>query len=190
MNKKDLRKNILEKRSKLTKKEIVDFSQTILNTLKDLDSYKDAKRIMTFVSMGSEIDTHHLIEEAIGDGKSIVVPITIDSTRELLLSDLFSLSELEIADHNIEIPKKKFTRLVKPGTVDLVLVPGLVFAKNGHRIGYGGGYYDRFLAKLDKAVPKIALGFHLQLVDEVPTNEFDIAVDSIITEKGLLIFEK
>lgn len=190
MNKKQLRKDILGKRSKLTKENIVDYSKTITNTLKDLDAYKDAKRIMCFVSMGTEVDTHPLIEQAIGDDKSIVIPITVDATRELLLSDLFSLSELEVADHDIEIPKEGFTRLVEAGTVDLVLVPGLAFAKNGHRVGYGGGYYDRFLAKLDKSIPKIAIGFDLQRVEEVPTKDFDIPVDSLITEKGVIDFSQ
>lgn len=188
MNKKDLRKNILEKRSQLTRENIIDYSKTILNTVTNLDAYKNAKRIMCFVSMGTEVDTHPLIEKAISDGKSVVVPITVDATRELLLSDLFSLSELEVADHNIEVPKEEFVRLVEPETVDLVLVPGLAFAKNGHRVGYGGGYYDRFLAKLDESVPKIAIGFDLQVVDEVPTNKFDIAVDSLITEKRIINF--
>lgn len=190
MNKKDLRNDILGKRSKLSKENIVDYSKTITNTLKGLDAYKNAKRIMCFVSMGSEVDTHPLIEQAILEGKSIVVPITVDATRELLLSDLFSLSELEVADHNIEVPKEEFTRLVEPGTVDLVLVPGLAFAKNGHRVGYGGGYYDRFLAKLDKSVPKIAIGFDLQIVEEVPTKDFDIPVDSLITEKRIINFSQ
>ena len=190
MNKKELRAEILRKRSRLTKENIVDYSEIITNSLKNLDAYKNAKRIMTFVSMGTEVDTHPLIEQALEDGKSIVIPITVDKTRELLLSDLFSLSELEVADHNIEIPKDGFLRLVQPGTIDLVLVPGLAFAKNGHRVGYGGGYYDRFLAKLDKSVPKIAIGFDLQIVDQVPTNDFDIPVDSLITEKRIINFSQ
>ena len=188
MNKKDLRKEILQKRSLLTKENIIDYSDIILNTIINLDVYKDAKRIMCFVRMGTEVDTHPLIEQALSDGKSIVVPITVDATRELLLSDLFSLSELEVADHNIEVPKEEFVRLVDPETVDLILVPGLAFAKDGHRVGYGGGYYDRFLAKLDKSVPKLAIGFDLQVVDEVTTNKFDIAVDSLITEKRIINF--
>lgn len=172
----------------MTQEDIKEYSQTILNTLTSLDAYKDAKRIMCFVSMGTEVDTHPLIEHIISEGKSVVVPITVDATRELLLSDLFSLDELEVADHNIEVPKEEFVRLVEAGTVDLVLVPGLAFAKNGHRVGYGGGYYDRFLAKLDKSVPKIAIGFDLQVVDRVPTNDFDIPVDSLITEKRIIDF--
>lgn len=183
MNKKELRNFIIRKRSLLTKEYVEEYSEIIKNTLKGLDSYKNAKRIMSFVSMEGEVDTHPLIEEGIEEGKSIVVPITVHETRELLLSDLFSLSELEVADFNIEVPKKEFLRLVDPGTVDLILVPGVAFAKDGYRVGYGGGYYDRFLSKIHSSIPTIGLGFDLQIVDKVPVDSYDIPIDLIITEK-------
>lgn len=186
MNKKLLRKEILTKRSLLTQENIQEYSNKIQNTLYEMDEYKDAKRIMCFVSNGSEVDTHPLIEKAILDGKSIVVPITVSKTKELLVSDLFNLSELEVGFYNIEIPKEEFLRLVDPRTIDLVLVPGVALARDGYRVGYGGGYYDRFLAKLDSSIPKIALGFDLQIVDQVPKEHFDIPVDLILTENGIV----
>ena len=186
MNKKLLRQEILTKRSLLTEEDIKEYSNKITNTLFEMDEYKNAKRIMCFVSNGSEVETHPIIEQAILDGKSIVVPITVSKTKELLVSDVFNLSELEVGFYNIEVPKKEFVRLVDPRTIDLVLVPGVALAKDGYRVGYGGGYYDRFLVKLDKSVPKIALGFDLQVVDEVPTEDFDIPVDLILTEKGII----
>ena len=186
MNKRLLRTEILTKRSLLTQEKIQEYSNKIQNTLYEMDEYKNAKRIMCFVSNGSEVDTHPLIDRAILDGKSIVVPITVSKTKELLVSDLFSLEELEVGFYNIEVPKEEFLRLVNPGTIDLVLVPGVALAKDGYRVGYGGGYYDRFLARLDSSVPKIALGFDLQVVDKVPTEHFDIPVDLIVTEKGII----
>ncbi len=186
MNKTILRNKILEKKSLLSKKEIKEKSEIITKTLLDSDFYKEAKRIMTFVSMEKEVDTHPLIQEIISHNKSIVVPITLNKTKELLLSELFSLSELEVRDFNIEVPKPEFTRLIEPKSVDLILVPGLAFAKDGHRVGYGGGYYDRFLEKIDKSVPKIGLAFDLQIVDNVPVEPFDIGVDFIISEKRII----
>lgn len=183
LNKKNLREKFKAERSLLTNEGIEKHSKDIFSTLKKLDSYKNAKRIMTFVSMENEVQTHPLIEDAIEEGKSIIVPITVDKTHELLLSELYSLSELAFAEFNIEEPKEEFVRLVKPETIDLVLVPGLALAKDGHRVGYGGGYYDRFLSKLDKSVPKIAIGFDLQVVNRVPVEDFDIPVDIIVTEK-------
>lgn len=186
MDKKTLRREVLTKRSLLTEKNIIDYSDVITNTLYKMDDYKNAKRIMIFVSNGSEVNTHPLINQAITEGKSVVVPITVPETRGLLVSDVFNFSELEVGSHNIQVPKEEFLRLVEPRTIDLVLVPGVAFAKNGYRVGYGGGYYDRFLVKLDNSIPKIAIGFDLQIVDEVPTDHFDIPVDLIITEKRTL----
>ena len=186
MNKKTLRKEILGKRSELSREEIIKYSNIISNEIYKMDLYKNAKRIMCFVSNGTEIETHPLIEQAIKDGKSIVVPITISETRELLVSDVYSLSELEVGDYDIEVPKKEFTRIVDPNTIDLILVPGVAFAKDGYRVGYGGGYYDRFLSKLLNPTPTIAIGFDLQIVDKVPTDKYDLPVDMIVTEKRII----
>ena len=75
-----------------------------------------------------------------------------------------------------------------PKEIDLVVVPGAVFDRRGYRVGYGGGFYDRFLSnKVRKEVPKIAVGFDLQVIDgNIPTNEFDFPVDFIITEKEII----
>ncbi|WMM23732.1 5-formyltetrahydrofolate cyclo-ligase [Tissierella sp. MB52-C2] len=186
MNKKTLRKEILGKRSELSREEIIKYSNIISNEIYEMDLYKNAKRIMCFVSNGTEVETHPLIEQAIKDGKSIVVPITISETKELLVSDVYSLSELEVGDYDIEVPKKKFTRIVDPNTIDLILVPGVAFAKDGYRVGYGGGYYDRFLSKLLNPTPTIAIGFDLQIVDKVPTDKYDLPVDMIVTEKRII----
>jgi 5-formyltetrahydrofolate cyclo-ligase len=186
LNKKTLRKEILGKRSELSREEIIKYSNIISNEIYKMDLYKNAKRIMCFVSNGTEIETHPLIEQAIKDGKSIVVPITISETRELLVSDVYSLSELEVGDYDIEVPKKEFTRIVDPNTIDLILVPGVAFAKDGYRVGYGGGYYDRFLSKLLNPTPTIAIGFDLQIVDKVPTDKYDLPVDMIVTEKRII----
>lgn len=186
MDKKTLRKEILKKRSELSKEEIIDYSNIISNKIYEMDVYKNAKRIMCFVSNGSEVETHPLLEQIIKDGKSVVVPITVSGTKELLVSDVYNLSELEIGFYNIEVPKKEFTRIVDPNTIDLILVPGVAFAKDGYRVGYGGGYYDRFLSKLSNPVPKIAIGFDLQIVDKVPTDKYDIPVDMVVTEKRII----
>lgn len=186
LDKKSLRKKVLENRSKLSKENILEYSEIIANKLYEMDFYKNAKRIMAFISFKDEIHTHDIIKTSIDKGKSIVVPITVPETRELKVSELRDFSELEMGYYDILTPKKEFIRLVDPNTIDLILVPGVVFAKDGYRIGYGGGYYDRFLSKLDKRVMKIGLAFDLQITDRVPTESFDIPVDLIITEKRII----
>lgn len=186
MDKKSIRKEILQKRAELSTENIIIYSNIIADKLFEMDYYKEAKTIMSFISFGDEVDTHEIIKKTINHGKSIVVPITIPETRELKVSQVLDFSELEIGYYNILTPKKEFIRFVEPSTIDLILVPGVVFAKNGYRVGYGGGYYDRFLSKIDKNIPKIAIAFDLQIVDKVPREYYDIPVDFIYTESEIV----
>lgn len=186
MNKKILRKEILKKRAELSQNNIIEYSEIIANKLYKSNAYKDAKTIMSFISFSDEVHTHEIIKEAIHQGKTVVVPVPFPETKEMKVSHILDFSELEIGHYNILSPKKEFLRFVEPRTIDLILVPGVVFARNGYRIGYGGGYYDRFFSKLEKNLPKIGLSYDLQIVDEVPTDEFDIPIDFIITEKEMI----
>lgn len=186
MNKKNLRHQILDKRSKLGKYEHEEFSNIILNTIVNSLYYKNAKTIMTFISFMDEVDTHEFIKKSIEDGKDIVVPITIPETKELKLSLVKDFKELEPGYYNILTPKEEYIRYIDPELVDLIIVPGVVFDRDGYRIGYGGGYYDRFLSKIDKNVPKIAIAFDLQVIDKVPREYYDIPVDYIFTEKEII----
>ena len=186
MNKKDLRKEMLKKRSNLSAEIREEYSKTVASSLYENEDYKKAEIIMAFLSFGSELDTRYLIEDSIAKGKIVVIPVMVPETKELKISRILDYSELEIGHYNILTPKKEFLRFLDPKTIDLILVPGLIFARDGYRVGYGGGYYDRFLAGIDKRVPKIAIGFDMQLVDTVPTDHYDIPVDYILTEKQFL----
>ncbi|MBC8586934.1 5-formyltetrahydrofolate cyclo-ligase [Paratissierella segnis] len=186
MDKTLLRRQILDKRSKLGKNEHEIYSNSILNSLLNSAYYKNSKTIMTFVSFSDEVDTHELIKAGIRDDKNLVVPITIKETKELKLSLVTNFNELEPGYYNILTPKKEFIRYKDPELVDLIIVPGVVFDREGYRIGYGGGYYDRFLSKIDKNVPRIAIAFDLQIIDKVPREYYDIPVDYIITEKEII----
>lgn len=186
MNKKSLRHQVLDERSKLGKNMHKKYSNIILNTILNSLYYKNAKTIMTFISFMDEVDTHEFIKKSIEDGKNIVVPITIPETKDLKLSLVKDFKELEPGYYNILTPKEGFIRYTDPKLVDLIIVPGVVFDRDGYRVGYGGGYYDRFLSKIDKSVPKIAIAFDLQIIDKVPREYYDIPVDYIITEKEII----
>lgn len=176
---------MLRNRSQIPEDTREKYSKTIANSLYESSYYKNANIIMAFINFGSEINTRYLIEHAIQDDKIVVIPVMLPETKELKISRILDYSELEIGHYNILTPKAKFLRFLDPNTIDLILVPGLIFAKDGYRIGYGGGYYDRFLAKLDNNIPKIAIGFDMQITDKVPTDEYDIPVDYILTEKQM-----
>lgn len=185
MNKKNLRKLILEKRQKLSKDVIRKKSDQIANTLYGSTFYEKANFIFTFISFQNEVDTHNIIKNSLNSNKRIGVPITIDKTRELLVSEILDFEkELEVGFYNILTPKKEYERITPRDEIDLILVPGLIFDLKGYRIGYGGGYYDRFFSKLQKNVIKIGLCYELQIMSKVPKTKYDIPVDYILTEKG------
>lgn len=187
MDKKSLRREILTKRATLGRIGNFSLSKDVINTLKDSDYYKNANTIMSFISFGSEIDTHEFIKESIKEGKKIVVPVTFHVTREMKPSLVLDFNELEPGYFNILTPKKEFIRYIDSMEIDLVIVPGAVFDRDGYRVGYGGGFYDRFLSsKIRKDTTKIAIAFDLQIVEKVPVEEFDIPVDFIITEKEFI----
>ena len=185
MDKKTIRDTILKERAKLDKAAHIAHSKKILDLLKATTYYKEAKMVMCFVSFGDELDTHKFIESALGEGKRVVVPITKSKTKELIPSELKSFDELEPGYYDILTPKEEFIRPVDPSDIDLVVVPGVAFDTYGYRVGYGGGYYDRFLSNIARTVPKIAVGFSLQLTERLPRESFDIPVDMLITELGV-----
>jgi 5-formyltetrahydrofolate cyclo-ligase len=186
MGKKEVRKAVLRERAMLSHETHEAFSNKIMELVASTTYYKTAKTIMCFVNFGSELDTMIIIEKALKDGKKVAVPIAIHETKELKPSVITSLDELEPGYFNILTPKEEFIRPIDPSEIDLVLVPGVAFDHHGYRIGYGGGFYDRFLPKLRKDTKKIAIGFSLQILESVPRESFDRPVDMIISEKGLL----
>lgn len=188
MDKKELRKEILSSRAKLTKDENISISRTIVDKLLETDHYKNAKTIMCYISFGSEINTHEFIKKAIDDGKNLVVPVTFKENRLMKPSQLLSFDELEVGYFNILTPKEEFIRYIDPKEIDLVIVPGAAFDKNGYRVGFGGGYYDTFLAGLD--CKTISIAFDLQIVERVPREDHDLPVNMIITEKETIIVKK
>lgn len=187
MDKRVLRKEMLEKRSQLSLQEINEKSKTITNSLLNLNEYNKSQFIFTFISFKDEVDTHEIIKNSLKKDKRIGVPITVPEKKQLKVSEIMDFdNELELSYYNILAPKEENIRIVAPELIDLVLVPGVIFDRRGYRVGYGGGYYDRFFSKLDKNILKIGLCYDMQIQSNVPTDCYDIAVDYILTEKEFI----
>src|SRR3989338_3616519 len=103
---------------------------------------------------------------------------------------LFSLKEFKPKTFGILEPKESYQREFNPDKLDIVIVPGIAFDKNGHRIGYGYGYYDRFLKTIRKETLKIGLAYDFQLIEKIPEERHDVPVDIILTEKEIAICNK
>ena len=186
--KKELRNKILRKRGYFYSfDDAAQASHIIIEKLKNDPAYQQAETIMCFVSFGTEVHTHDFIQQALAEGKRILVPFIRSKKDGMLTSELKDFSELELGYFNILSPKPEYLRLTEEDP-DLVIMPAVAFCKNGFRIGYGGGFYDRYLARLTKRVPRIGIGFDVQVVDEVPVEEFDQPIDKLITEKAIYNF--
>ena len=177
----ELKEPILKKRNSLSKSEIIGKSSKIKSNLFSSEIFKKSRTIMFFVSFNSEVHTHEMIKDSIGK-KTVAIPKVIEHRIEPSM----------IIDFDSLIPSGRFGILepielakITYKSIDMVLVPGVIFDKNGYRLGYGLGYYDRFLNKLPKAV-KVGLCFDFQVMDKVPREEHDIPVDYIVTDKEII----
>ena len=181
--KEKLRKEIKEKRKKHSKEENRKKSKEIKERLFGLKEFRDAGRVLFYVSYSGEVFTHEMIKQALKD-KKVVLPISNKHDNTLSLSIIKSWDDLEIGSYGILEPKKECIKDVQIDDIDLIIVPGVAFDLNGNRMGHGKGYYDKLLEKT-KAIT-VGLAFEFQLVEKIPTELHDKPVDIIITEKQII----
>ncbi len=182
MDKKQLRQQFLQKRDSLNLLDAQAKSHEITQRLLLLSEYQEAQDILVYLAFKNEISTKVIIIDAWQKNKRILIPVCQPSDKSLLLSELHSFGELTSGTWNIPEPKKEYLRPIDPQKVDLAIIPGLAFDFSGYRLGYGGGYYDRFLPKLLATCPKIALAYDFSLAEFLPHETHDIPVDCIVTE--------
>lgn len=198
--KQTLKIDIFNKRESLSKKEILEKSEKIIENLSNLKEFKNAKNILFYVSFKKEVETQNLIKKLLKNkdarkskifgtnyvGKTILVPYIIKDDLRLHVSELKNFNELIPKTFGILEPKDLYKREFNPDKIDIVLVPGIAFDKNGHRIGYGYGFYDRFLKTIKSRTLKIGLGFDIQLIEKIPEEKHDVPLDCVITDNQIL----
>lgn len=182
--KKKQRKELLEMRNSIPKPERVYKSWNILEQLKELPEWKNAEVVFTYVSFGSEVDTILLIEECFRTGKKVTVPKVLDKTK-MEFYYITSLKELQVGKWGILEPEsveenRADVLNIQNQTKAFMIMPGVGFDKEGHRMGYGGGYYDRYLEKYGtERFWKVGLAFEEQMQDVVVNDLQDVKVDLI-----------
>ncbi len=183
INKELLREILRERRSSLSDQERLTYSISICNTA--LSCIRDHETIMTYVAKELEVGTLPLIKEALYRTIPIVVPIIVTKNTSLHLSYLTDISTLIPSTFQVlepigrEIP-------ANPDTVTTAFIPMLGFDRNGSRLGYGAGFFDRFLYK-NNHIKKIGLAFSCQEIVNIPVCRNDISMDMIVTEKEIII---
>ena len=182
MDKKELRKEILQKRSLLSAEDVKKLSTIICSNVIEDDIYAKAHNLCLYMPVRNEVDACLLIDDARMRGKRIWLP-KVDGTD----MDFYLYEDGDILKPGAYgIPEPVSEVVLRPDENTLVIMPGAVFSKAGDRIGYGGGYYDRYLE--DHAVCKtIALCYSLQVKDEIPAEPHDIRPDRIICDEGRIL---
>lgn len=177
MLKSTIRAEIKTLRENLSETDCAKKSRNIFNQLISMREFVEAKVIYIYVNINNEVSTREIIEYSLKAGKEVAIP----KIEEHVMSfyKIQSVEELQTGYFNIPEPVNK----IKPSTPDIVLVPGVAFSYGLERLGYGGGYYDRFLTE---DVLKIGLAFDFQLYEELPVESHDIPMDIIITDKEII----
>jgi 5-formyltetrahydrofolate cyclo-ligase len=182
MSKDALREQAKELRCRLSKEESAHHSLLIERLLRSVINGESP--VLVYVSKAYEVDTHGLIASLLASGTGVVVPIIERESRTLRLSYLRDPSVL--VESTFSVPEPVGSEIpASPEDIQLVVVPVIAFDRKGHRLGYGAGYYDRFLSS-HPHMRKIGVAFSCLEVPEIPGDENDVAMDLIVTEKGII----
>ncbi len=179
--KKQLREEMKKRRSSLSFERILVYSSHIFESVVSREEYEKADVIMAYVSFSSEVDTHFLIKNALSLGKKVAVPKVIDE-NEMRFYFINSMDELKPGAFNILEPTGSDEMIYDENLNYVILLPGVAFDNEKNRLGYGGGYYDKYLSKYP-GIFKIMLAYEMERVEEpLPCDELDVKPDIIITE--------
>src|SRR3989338_7395907 len=178
-SKKEVRIQMLALRNAISESERKQKGEEIMQKLFALDEFKSAKCIALYISKGSEVATLDMIKKALSLDKEILVPHT---DHEIELVKFTSFEDLAPARFGILEPKTKIRSEKAP---DIIIVPGLSFDLDLHRLGYGKGHYDKLLKTLNSI--RIGVCFDMQIIEKIPRHEHDERLDIVISEKRLLI---
>jgi len=163
-------------------------SRRICALLKAHPVVTDAAHLFVYVDFRSEVETMDLINQLIAAGKTISVPVTLLEESRLKAVRLTN-PDTQLIPGCYDIPEPTPDQIaiatVDPATIDTVLIPGSVFDTGGGRLGYGGGYYDRFLTESAPQATRVGVAFELQLVDQVPMEPHDQYMDVLVTEQQI-----
>ena len=182
-----LRRTVLAQRDLLSAPERERRSAALTRHFLALPELRRASVVMCFVAFRSEVLTEPIIAQCLAQGKTVVAPRIMGRHHMEAFPVTDLARDLEPSVYGLREPRPD-GQPVPPTVIDLVVVPGSVFDRTGHRIGYGGGYYDAYSERLRAGAARVGLAFDLQLVDTVPSEPHDLRLDALVTESGVLRF--
>lgn len=181
-DKNQLRKQIREQGVILDSQQKLGFSRDIINKILTLDKFKEAKCVMSYISIKDEVETSELLKSCLSMGKRLCVPyIDLENKGIMYSVEITDIeSQLSVGTYGILEPKD-ISKKVEVSEVDFIIIPGIAFDLAKRRLGRGAGYYDRYLEGILPKTVKCALCFDHQIVERVPFEEHDKRMDIILT---------
>lgn len=182
-DKRDLRRRMLACRRALSVKERASRSAAITEKLLSLEAVQKARTVFAYAAMEDEVQTEPLIASLLDRGKRVAIPLVIGK-RAMEAALVPSMDAMETGAYGILTVRAERREILAPQEIDCVIVPGVAFGLDGSRLGMGGGYYDAFLPKAERAV-RVAAAFQCQISEDIPSLPYDCGVDWIVTEQGV-----
>lgn len=183
--KKDLRQYYKEIRKNMIPETRAKIDAGIACHVLSLRRVKQAKTILCFVSTPIEVDTHTIINKALEDGKTVAVPYCVEGTRKMCFYAIGSLEELKPRTFGVLEPVPEKCRKITDFRHSVCILPGLAFDRDGYRLGYGGGYYDRFLSHVYKEGVTVGICYSRCIRKRLVHGHFDVPCQYLVTEKGV-----
>lgn len=188
MVKKEMRQKVIQQLNKLDQITYHKKSEEIFESIIQHNHFNNANTIGITISRYPEVDTKRLIEYAWQHGKTIVVPKCLTKTKEMDFREIQNFDQLETVYMDLQEPIEQETTSYTAKQIDLLIVPGVIFNREGYRIGFGGGYYDRYLAGFQGET--ISIAFHEQIEQDIPIELHDLPVETIITDLEIIHCQK
>lgn len=198
IDKRELRRKMLNIRGNLNEEKRRIWSRQIVDHLIEWPHYREARMIAAYVPFREEADIRPWIEQAVHDGKQVVIPRVHPHANEMDFYRFEGWDKLVSGSYGIMEPDPQQAKSADARQLDMVLVPGVAFDHLGGRLGYGGGYYDRFFARLLREVQhdrserqgpglpvRVGIAYSVQMVDHIPMEPFDVPMTYIVTEQGV-----
>lgn len=180
----ELRNKILSLRNALDLNYKIELDEKIYNNLFNDELFIKAKDIFIYIGFGTEIDTKPIIKRALNENKNVYIPKIYKDDKFMKAIRLNSFDDLKENSMGILEPVED-NECIDKNDIDLIIVPGVVFDEKGNRIGYGGGYYDRYLAEIQSKNNKLVLAYEFQVLDCIIEEDHDIKVNYIFTEEKI-----
>lgn len=185
MDKNQIREQMKELRRDLDRQTVIQFSDAIQARVMSLGSFDKARHVMVYMSFSNEVETEKLIKTAAKMNKNIYLPRVKDGVIMEAIPYHQQVHNLVKSQFGVLEPPPDH-RPADPSVLDLVIIPGLAFDPSGNRIGFGKGYYDRFLRLLRTDCAKVAVAYDFQVLECIPHDDFDTKIEMIVTDKRML----